>query len=500
MSAAVHIAALEEQNALLSRQVAAYQAQIAQLTEKVSLLSFQLAELRRLVFGARSERFEPATSPDQLGLFGGDGAPVAVEAPAPTEHIVRKAAKRKPSRQVLPAHLPRKEIVIEPEVETAGLKKIGQEVSETLDYWPARLFVVRRVRPKYVDPQNEERGVIIAELPRRPIEKGMAEPGLLAHITIEKYADHLPLYRQVQRFKREGIALPEATLGGWISATADLLAPLYDALAEEARMSGYIQADETPIAVQDAQKKGSTHRGYYWVYRAPVPQLVVMEYREARSRDGPLAWLDGYEGALQTDGYAAYDAFERHAAITTYGCWAHARRYFFEARDSHPEEAGYALAEIAKLYDIERSLREQHATAAERRAARQEHAVPVLDGLKGWLASQRALPKSPLGKAVGYALNSWKKLTRYTEDGRIEIDNNLVENAIRPIALGRKNYLFAGSHAAAQRAAVIYSLLATCKAHEVNPQEWLADVLARIPTHPARQVAELLPHRWKGKG
>jgi transposase len=303
----------------------------------------------------------------------------------------------------------------------------------------------------------------------------------------------------VQRFKREGIALSDSTIGGWISATADLLEPLYDALAEEARSSGYVQADETPIQVQDPQKKGKTHRGYYWVYRAPLPQLVVMDYREGRSRDGPAAWLDGFEGALQTDGYAAYDAFEHHLAITTYGCWAHARRYFFEAKDSSPDEAAVALAEIAKLYEIERGLRDEHATAEERRAARQEHAVPVLDGMKAWLESQQALPKSPLGKAVGYALKSWKKLVRYAGDGRIEIDNNLVENAIRPIALGRKNYLFAGSHAAARRAAVIYSLLATCKAHDVNPQVWLADVLARIPTHQARHVAELLPHRWDGK-
>jgi transposase len=496
VSPEAHIAALEAQHAAL-------QAQNKELLALVAQLTHQLAELKRLVFGTRSERFEPAGGPEQMGLFG-DGHP-ALPPPAeqvviPEQVVTRSAPKQKPVRQGLPAHLPREVIVIEPPVDTAGLRKIGDEVSESLDYRPATLVVIRRERPKYVDPRNEEAGVIIADMPARPIEKGIAEPALLAHVVIEKYVDHLPIYRQVQRFKREGIALPESTIGGWIGASADLLAPLYDALAAEARGSGYIQADETPIQVQDPGKQGKTHRGYYWVYHAPLSGLVVMDYREGRSRDGPAAWLGGFHGALQSDGYAAYEAFDQLPAMTTYGCWAHARRYFFEAKDSSPDEAAYALAEIGKLYEIERALRDERAAAEERRAARQEYAVPVLDALKAWLESQRALPKSPLGKAVGYALNHWVRLVRYAEDGRIEIDNNLVENAIRPIALGRKNYLFAGSHGAARRAAVIYSLLATCKKHDVNPQAWLADVLARIPTHPARQVSDLLPHRWERKG
>ena len=581
-------------------QLAAAESEARLSAEKLARIEHELAQLKRLVFGVKSERFEGAAAAGQASLFGGD-VPAANVAPHASETVTRKVPARKPVRQALPSHLPREVVVIEPEEDTAGLRKIGEEVTETLDYRPAKLVVMRRVRPKYVDPKAEERGVVIADLPPRPLEKGMAEAALLAHVAIEKYADHLPIYRQVQRFKRQGITIAESTLGGWIATTADLLTPLYEALKGEVVASGYIQADETPIPVQDQNKKGTTHRGYYWVYHAPAPGLVVMDYQQGRSRAGPAAWLDGYKGALQSDGYRAYEHFDGlpgitgyggwiattadlltplyealkgevvasgyiqadetpipvqdqnkkgtthrgyywvyHApapglvvmdyqqgrsragpaawldgykgalqsdgyrayehfdglpGITGYGCWAHARRYFFEAKDNDAARAEYALREIKKLYAIERELAGSEPEA--RREARHERAVPVLDVFRVWLEANRGLPKSPWGKAVNYALARWEKLTRYTKDGHIEIDNNLVENAIRPIALGRKNYLFAGSHDAARRAAVIYSLLATCKKHDVNPQTWLADALARIPTHPHKQVADLLPHHWK---
>lgn len=495
-----HIApyqALRAENEDLRRHLRAAQDQGRVYREKLACLEHELSQLKRLIFGARSERFVPGSTPEQLPLFERAAPEPAAE--ALPEHVLvpRRTRRKKPVRQVLPSHLPREVIVIEPDEDTTDLKKIGQQVTETLDYRPARLVVIRRVRPKYVDPRDEDRGVIIAELPTRPIEKGMAEPGLLAHVVIEKYVDHLPLYRQAQRLRREGITLAESTLGGWIAQSAHLLDPLYEALTEEALASGYIQADETPIPVQDPQKKGTTHRGYYWVYHAPLAGLVVMDYQHGRSRDGPVAFLEGYQGALQSDGYAAYDGFDDRPEITTYACWAHARRYFHEALSSAPDRAGHALEQIGRLYDLERALRERDASPERRWRLRQRQALPVLERFKRWLEAHPGLPKSPWGKAVGYSLNRWNKLCRYVEDGRIEIDNNLVENAIRPIALGRKNYLFAGSHEAAQRAAVIYSLLATCKKHEVNPQLWLRDVLSRIPSHPMRRVHELLPHHWK---
>jgi len=485
-----HTAPLRAENEQLRHQ-------LQQTEEQVSQLKHELAQLKRLIFGARSERFVPESNEEQLTLF--EEAPVET-APEP-EVVQTHTRKRKPVRQALPDHLPREVIVIEPAVDRSALRKIGEEVTETLDYRPARLIVIRRVRPKYVNPKTDE--IIIAQLPARAIDKGIAEAGTLAHVVIEKYVDHLPIYRQVQRFKREGIELPRSTLEGWVAAVANLLEPLHKRLAQLVLKSGYIQADETPIPVQDpakaiGNKKGKTHRGYYWVYHAPGGdkgsplKLVVLDYQRGRSRDGPAKFLQGYRGALQSDGYAAYDGFEKQ--LTLYNCWAHARRYFFEAQDNAKELAEHALLEIGKLYAIEREIRE--ATHEERKQVRQERALPILTRFKQWLKQNPGLPKSSWGKAVNYTLSRWDKLTRYTEDGQIEIDNNLVENAIRPIALGRKNYLFAGSHDAAQRAAVIYSLVATCKKHEVNPQQWLSDVLRRIPTHPHKQIDELLPHLW----
>jgi len=465
--------------------------------EEIAFLRHELSQLKRLVFGARSERFEPESA-DQLGLFlKGEPETADEEAPVESAVVTRPKKKRKPVRQPFPSHIPRETIVLEPGVDTSGLKCIGSEVTETLDYRPSKIIVIRRERPKYVDPADEDKGVIIADLPVRPIDKGMAEPSLLANVTIEKYIDHLPLYRQVQRFTRQGITLATSTLGDWVRQTADLLGPLYDELRAEAKASGYIQADETPIQVQDGRKSGKTHRGWYWVYHAREPGIVLMDYRAGRGRDGPRAWLKGYEGLLQCDGYQAYDQFEEDSGITIAGCWAHARRYFFDAQASDKERAEHVLSEIGLLYDIERMLRETGASPEERSCMRRKKAAPILKRLKTWLKENEGLPRAPWGKAVHYTLARWDRLTEYVENGRLEIDNNLVENAIRPVALGRKNYLFAGSHNAARRAAVVYSLLATCKKHKVNPQVWLTDVLTRIPTHPARNVSELLPHHWK---
>jgi transposase len=478
MPEAGHIATLEAEN--------------AHLRARVERLEHERAELKRLIFGARSERFVPEQKPEQLTLF--EEAP-AVEISREEEVAAHTRARKKPVRQALPEHLPRQFIVIEPAIDRSDLKKIGEEITETLDYTPAKLTVIRRVRPKYIDPLTDR--VFIAELPARPVDKGIAEAGLLASVVVEKYVDHLPIYRQVQRYKREGIPLARSTLEGWIAAVARLLEPLHERLGELILESGYIQADETPIPVQDEAKKGRTHRGYYWVYHAPdtTGGLVFLDYDRGRNGDAPKAFLQGYSGALQSDGYAVYDQFGPDRQVVAYNCWAHARRYFFKAQDTMPDKATEALYVIGQLYEVERQIKDL--PPEERAQARQEKATPLLERFKAWLEQNPGLPKSPWGQAVSYTLSRWEKLSRYVEDGRIEIDNNLVENAIRPIALGRKNYLFAGSHDAAQRAAVIYSLLATCKKHDVNPYEWLRDVLSRIPTHPHKQLDELLPHIWK---
>ena len=377
-------------------QITTLEAENAHLRARVEQLEHERAELKRLIFGARSERFVPEENPEQLTLF--EKAP-AVEIVCEQEVATHRRARKKPIRQALPDHLLRQVIVIEPEMDRSDLKKIGEEITETLDYQPARLLVVRRIRPKYVDPKTDR--MFIAELPARPVDKGIAEAGLLASVVVEKYVDHLPIYRQVQRFKREGIPLARSTLEGWVAAVARLLEPLYERLCELVLESGYIQADETPIPVQDhAKKKGKTHRGYYWVYQGPQPQLVVIDYQHGRGSDGPEAFLKDYRGALQSDGYSVYDRYDD--AMTLYNCWAHARRYFYQAQDNQPKRAAHALAEIGQLYEVERQVKDF--AAAERAAVRREKAQPILDRFKKWLQQNRGLPKSPWGKACVFRL------------------------------------------------------------------------------------------------
>jgi transposase len=485
------------------KQLDEYREKYAADEYRLAQLEYELQQLKRLIFGVKSERFVPAGGPDQLPLFEEVPSHGSTNDSPAREPIVglrsSERPRRKAKRQVLPSHLPRKVIVIEPDEDTSGLKKIGAAITETLDYYEPKLVVIRRERPKYVDPQDEERGVVIGALPDRPIEKGMAEAGLLAHVVIEKYVDHLPLYRQAARFKREGIEMAASTLGDWTAGTADLLVPLYEVLQEAVLASGYIQADETPIRVQDPKRTGKTHQGYYWVYYTPEKGLAFFDYRPGRGGEGAKALLSTYQGALQSDGYQVYEAYDDCPGIVAYNCWAHARRYFEKALENEPDLAEHALTEIGLLYDIERVLREGDASPGKRRQLRQEKAVPILERFRAWLEANTGLPRSPWGQAVSYSLGRWKKLIRYTQDGRIEIDNNLIENKIRPVAIGRRNYLFSGSHAAAQRAAVIYSLLASCKQHEVNPQAWLSDVLSRLPRHPHKRVHELLPHHWKNR-
>ncbi len=336
--------------------------------------------------------------------------------------------------------------------------------------------------------------MVIGELPARPIAKGIAGPGLLAQIVIDKYTDHLPVHRQIQRFQREGIKLSSSTLTDWISGTRTLLEPLYDALKKEVLSANYLQADETPIKVLDKDKKGTTHRGYHWVYHAPEERLVLFDYREGRGREGPTECLKDFKGYLQTDGYAVYAGRQ---GITLLSCMAHARRKFDEARDNDAQRSAYALAEIQKLYAIERQARENKLSHVERLALRQSNAVSILHDLKAWMIEnyKSVVPKSPIGQALHYSLERWDKLMLYTTDGKLEIDNNLVENAIRPVAVGRKNYLFAGSHKGAARAAMLYSFLGTCKIHNINAFEWLRTTLDKIPNYPINKIAELLPDK-----
>lgn len=473
---------------------------IDRLTAQNLQLKHELSQLKKMVFGARSERFVPTLSPQQLTL-GFELPPLAL--PAPTQQVTytRKqaaaGAAKHPGRLPLPAHLPRQQVVLEPEG-VEGWKKIGEEITEELDYAPGKLFVRQYVRPKYVSAVAEETKVVCASLPERPITKGIAGPALLAYLIIGKFVDHLPIYRQLEQFKREGVTIAASTVNDWLTASCRLLEPLYQRLLQLIRESDYLQADESPLKVLDKAKKSGTTKGYHWLYHSPQKRLVLFDYRPGRGPQGPVEILKGFKGYLQTDGYVVYEGFGSKSGITRLCCWAHVRRKFVEAQGNDAARASHVLAQIQQLYALERQAKEKAYTAEQLKELRQEKAVPVLEALKPWLVEhyQKVTPASVIGKAIAYTLGLWEELAVYVQDGRLLIDNNSIENAVRPMAIGRKNYLFAGSQAGAERAAMFYSFMGSCKMHNINPQLWLTDVLERLPTHPINKIEELLPHKW----
>ncbi|MDD7888323.1 IS66 family transposase [Flavivirga sp. 57AJ16] len=468
--------------------------------KEIDLLKHQLAELQRMLFGAKSERFAPA-SEGQLSL----SLDITVSEPQAEEvqdiayqrKKVKKAPKKIPVRLPIPSHIPRVEIEIYPKEDIKHAKKIGESVTEVLEYKPGTFYVKKYIRYKYVLPLSPEK-IVIGELPSLPIPRGNAGASLLAHIMVSKYVDHLPFHRQKKIFARQDIELSESTLNGWFSSSCKLLEPLYNVLREKVKQVDYLMADETPIPVLTKNKPGSAHKGYFWVYYDPLGGTACFDYHPSRGREGPNDFLKNFKGALQTDGYVAYDIYEKDPEVQLLGCLAHARRKLEHALDNDRQRAEYALKLIAELYSVERQARKENLSHQERKALRDKHARPVWDTLKQWMDQElyKVLPDSVIGKAMAYTHKLWPRLVGYLSDGRYEIDNNLVENRIRPTTLGRKNFLFAGSHKGAQRAAMMYSFLGSCKKNDVNPFAWLADVLARIPECKVSQLDELLPENW----
>lgn len=465
----------------------------------ITELKAQLAQIKKLVYGSKSERFVPTINAEQI-IIDFDLPSDKAETAGKTQNIayIRRQAKKSKTvstgRMAIPAHLPRVEIIIEPTEDVTGWVKIGEEITEEMELKAAELFVNRYIRYKYAKPNGE--GVVIGELPSRPIDKGIPGPNFLATILTDKYLDHLPLYRQLQRYARMGVQLNDSTFSQWVKSGCSLIEPLFNELKKQVLTERYLQADETPIKVLDPLlKPGTTHRGYYWVYHSPKKRLVFFDYQQGRGREGPTEILKDFKGFLQTDGYGVYDDFDKRENIIQLNCWAHARRMFDEAKDNDKQRAEFALVKIQQLYELERKAKEEFFTHEQRYVLRQEKALPVLNELEQWLKANimQATPKSLIGKAIAYTLTRWEKLNRYTQHGELEIDNNLVENAIRPVALGRKNYLFAGSHQAAQRAGMIYSLLASCKHNGIEPTAWLKNILKVLPDHKANQLYLLLP-------
>lgn len=484
--------------------IARHEQELQYRQTKIDALLFELARLKRWRFGAQSEQltahqrhlFEEGLDEDIQTLEQAlEASPPAIDSPASAPVPV-------PKRQTLPAHLPR----IEHRYERADcqcdvcrqpLTVIGEEVSEQLDCEPIRFFVHRHIRPKYACRQCQT--VTAAPLPAQVIDKGLAAPGLLAQVLISKYQDHQPLYRQETLYQRSGIALSRSTLAGWVGACGAALQPLTDALATHLLGHGVLHADETPVAVL-APGAGRTHRAYLWAYRngpqAAAP-AVVFDFQMSRAGKHAQQFLQGYQGALMVDDYAGYKALFAAGAVTELACLAHVRRKFFELHAANKSlVAAQALAAIARLYQIERQATDL--SALDRQALRIREAKPVLDAWRVWLIDTRARVPDSSGtaRAIDYALRRWTALLRYLDDGTYPIDNNPVENAIRPVALGRKNWLFAGTEAAGRRAAAILSLIESAKLNGHDPFAYLRDVLTRLPTHPYRRLDELLPFNW----
>ena len=466
-------------------------------------LQLQILQLKKFIFGSRHEKFIGTDSSTAPTLF--DLNPIAdvivsdIKAVSYDKTTTQLQTNHK-GRNPLPDTLRRVEQILNPEgIDIEKVKKVGEDVTEILAFIPCELFVNRVVRPRYLDILTNR--FYQAPAPNRSFERSNVDSSLVAQVIVEKYIDHLPLYRQLKRYARLGVTISDSTIGDWLTAAAALLLPLYEAHKHTVLDSGYLHADETVIKVMDSEKKGATHQGYYWVYQCHEQKLVLFDYRTGRGPEGPKSILENYKGYLQTDGYAVYDEFAKKEGITLLNCMAHARRKYNDALTNDKLRASHVLSEMQKLYAIERLLVENKITGEDKKEYRKQNAIPLLNDLGLWMQKTypEVLPSSAIGKAIFYSLNRWEKLSLYASTDILGIDNNPVENSIRPVTIGRKNYLFAGSHQAAQRAAMFYSLLATCKNYNVNPYNWLHDILNKIADHPINRIKELLPQNWIDK-
>jgi len=440
----------------------------------------------------------------QVDLFPNDKlAEVAVTTTTATKEVITKTKSIRVNhngRNPLPSHIRREEIILEPTHDVTGLTPVGQEITEVLEYKTGELFIKKYIRPEYIKPTEEgtQAKRVIAALPGMPIDKSIAGPSLLAYLMVSKFVDHLPIHRLLQIFLRQKVVIDAATVCGWLKSVGTLIEPLYDALRKEVLNTHSLGIDETPLKVLDKSKKGTTHQGYYWVYYNTLNNLVLFNYQPGRDGACPKEMLHGYKGHIHVDGYAGYTQFENTPGITVSNCWAHARRKFIDAQKFDDAKASEVLTLIAQLYGIEKHCREKEFTTDQIKQERQKKSVPILAAIHVVLKTQLSttLPNSPLGKAIQYTLSRWQKLQVYTQQGYLPIDNNLVENSIRPIAIGRKNWLFAGNHEAARRSAMLYSLFATCRLHNIEPMQWLTEVLSKIKDHPINKIKELLPQNY----
>jgi len=465
-----------------------------ELIDEVLILHHELDWLKRQLFGQKSERFIP--NEDQLSLdLGIEPTKENVE----TEHISydRKKVKKQEGhgRGIMPTHLPFKDTLIEPKEDVSGCKKMGEEITWEYDYEPGSLFIQRYIRPKYSRPENE--GIVIGTLPARPIEKGNFGPGFIAQVVIDKFLYHMPLYRQIQRYSNDyKVTFPESTFCDIISHTAFWLEPIYGQLKQDILKSEYLQVDETRMPVLIKRKKGKTHKGYFWVYYDPLIKVVVFEYCHSRKQEHPFEFLKSFTGTIQIDGYQGYNLVTGRNDIKRASCMDHVRRYFDKALKYDKVKAGFALQTIKQWYANEKNARENNYTFQQRLAMRQEQSKESMNSFHAWLIEQikEEKPKSLIRKACEYAIGQWDGFESFLNDGRIELSNILVENSIRPIAIGRKNYLFKGSEPAARRSAMIYSIIATAHFHGKNPFDYIKELLTKLPAAKNSEIRQFLPY------
>lgn len=502
----INIKSLPSDHEILKEIISFQYKKIENYEEEIERLNFLLQQALIYRYGKRSEIIPS----NQLSFFDEADVPeeIAVEEikQADEEITIPAHTRKHPGRKPLPKALPRERVIYDlsdkEKICACGhtLHQIGEDISEKLEFVPAQLKVIEQVRCKYACRACEG-GVKMAPLPLQPIPKSIATPGLLSHIIICKYEDHLPLYRQEKILERIGIDLARSTLCFWVLSCAELMSPLVHLLKEIIQAGSYTQADETPVQVLNEPKKSNTSKSYMWVYRGGLEKekSIVYDYQPSRAGDAAINFLRGFKGFLQTDGYSGYNGFAINKDVTQAGCWAHARRKFVAIvkTSKSPGKAHEAISTIKKLYAIEKEAHEKKLNHVERQLLRQEKAKPILDKFKIWLEKTHAgvPPKSNIGLAIQYAINQWDMLITYIDYGECEIDNNLIENNIRPFALGRKNWLFMGSDRGARAGAVFYSLIATCKLYDIEPYAYFKYVLDQLPRHKTdEERKKLLPH------
>ena len=512
---------LQQMNASQAETIRKQTSQIDSLQSRIKELTAQVAWLNRQLFGRKSEKL-PIIDPSQLDLFADmlpENAQQITDArDAAVERIVKTKEERRQERKnrIMMEDLPvLEQVILTPDNLDRNLyKKIGQEVTRIVEHKPGQLYIKEIIREKWGLKDNTSvapkglSGVLIAPMPMLPIYKGIAGASLLSEILLQKYEYHMPYYRQIKQYTHLGMkGLTESTVDGWFKKTMELLKPLYEVLRQEVMKADYVQADETTTPVIDKQ----THKAakeYLWMVRAVMERLVLFHYDQG-SRAGAviesLANRYDFKGFLQCDGFAGYEtAFKTNPDVRQVNCMVHIRRHFEQALDENRPMAEHALGEIQQLYRIEHMCDDANLSFDERKAKRQELSKPIMEAMKLWMETEgvKYSERSQIGKAITYAYTRWDNMMRYLDDGRLLLDNNLAENEIRPVTLGRKNYLFCGNHEAAGNMAVVCSLLATCRNHDINPRDYLNDIISQMPYHTKasrEELIQLLPHQWKLK-